>query len=522
MTEDPNNQQDPAPMAAGEGHRLHRLGLVVNMVGGLRNLIFPLIAIAFGTSTLDFGYLLLVGIAILFIGFTLFFSWLAWTRFRYIIGVEEIRIESGILNRNARSIPFERIQDVSIEQKLIPRLLGLGEVKFETGGGEGDEGTLAYVSTEEGERLRELVRDRKEGAVATPAPEIANNDDGTADIRRFEPEAEPLFAMDTQRIFTFGLFEFSLVIFAVLFGVAQQFEFILPFNLYDIGAWIGIVEDSGIDIDAISWGARIFGAMAALASLIAIGIATGLLRTFLREYGFRLDRTPKGFRRRRGLTTLTDVVMPAHRVQAAIVQTGFFRRRWGWHALKFVSLAQDSKEEGSHVVAPFAQRPEIDPIMKEAAITPETLDIGFRRLDWRWWFDQWALLLPFALLPIVGLLIFTDVGARAALILLLPVIAALFVWLSWRHCKKALDENQLYFREGWWSPKLTIAPQVKIQSIEISQGPIARLRGLAEMEFGIAGGALSIGGIPVGEANAIRQRLLDEIVKVDFADVNRG
>ena len=59
-------------------------------------------------------------------------------------------------------------------------------------------------------------------------------------------------------------------------------------------------------------------------------MVTGPVRTFLRDWDFRLDRTAKGFRRRRGLFTRTDVVMPAHRVQALRFTTGIMRRRFGW------------------------------------------------------------------------------------------------------------------------------------------------------------------------------------------------
>ena len=40
----------------------------------------------------------------------------------------------------------------------------------------------------------------------------------------------------------------------------------------------------------------------------------GVVRTVLRDFGFRLDRTGNGLRRRRGLLTKTDVSLPARRI----------------------------------------------------------------------------------------------------------------------------------------------------------------------------------------------------------------
>ena len=65
----------------------------------------------------------------------LFFGWLNWSRFKYGVGEREIVIESGVLSRNRRSIPFDRIQDVDIERALLARIFRLAKVRIETGAG---------------------------------------------------------------------------------------------------------------------------------------------------------------------------------------------------------------------------------------------------------------------------------------------------------------------------------------------------------------------------------------------------
>ncbi len=186
-----------------------------------------------------------------------------------------------------------------------------------------------------------------------------------------EPQAASapvLFAMDNRRIATFGLFEFSLVIFAVLLGAAQQFDFLLPFNPWDWDEWAAFASNHRHDFDWIGATGRLGAALAVLVGVLAIagiGMLTGIARTFAREYGFTLERTSKGFRRRRGLFTRTDVVMPVHRVQALRIATGIVRHRFGWQGLEFVSLASDQKN-ASHAVAPFARMDEIAAVVREA------------------------------------------------------------------------------------------------------------------------------------------------------------
>jgi putative membrane protein len=501
-------------MRIEEGHRLDIKGLFVGFVTGLPQLIFPIFAAFFGTRGADNPLIQLVAVgAILF--FSFFFRWIGWLRFRYYIGEHDVRIESGVLSRNARSIPYERIQDVSVEQKPLARILGLGEVKFETGGGEGEDAKLSFVSVEEADRLREVARARKAGHVAAEAVNEVE-----------EVERPPIFVMDGKRVFIFGLYSFSLVIFAVLGGIAQQFDFLLPYDLWDISHWIGLAEERGVSVDSLNgvgWMAQVIFGFGALGVLIFVGLATGVIRTILREHGFRLNRTAKGFRRRRGLLTLTDAVMPAHRVQAAVIQTGPIRKRRGWHSLKFVSLAQDSKEESNFVAAPFAKLGEIWPIADAAGLRAPDAEVAFRKGDRRWWTPYLLLAALILCVPVAALTVFTEAQLwQTANLFWLLLPFALLLWFDRRNYRDALDEVQLYVRHGWWRERLEIAPQVKVQTVEIAQGPIARMQGLASVQFGISGGTLEMVALPLQTARAIRDAVMERVAAVDYSVVARG
>ena len=510
---DTNGEREITPNPA-EGQRLHVSGLLVGFVTGLPQLVFPLVAAIFGVRSANNPVLIPIIIVVVLFA-SLFFRWLAWMRFRYFIGEHDIRIESGVLSRNARSIPYERIQDVSIEQKPLARMMGLGEVKFETGGGKGEDAKLSFVTIADAESLRELVRTRKAGVAVAAHEDLVDADD-----------RPPIFSMNGKRVFLFGLYSFSLVIFAVLGGVAQQFDAFLPFDFWDIRQWIGIAEDRGVTIDQIngfSVAARFIVAGFAMIALLLIGFATGVIRTFLREHGFRLDRTDKGFRRRRGLLTLTDVVMPAHRVQAAVIQTGPIRKRAGWHSLKFVSLAQDSKDETNFVAAPFATLGEIWPIAETAGVEAPDGDVQFREGEGRWWLPR----LFFAALilsgPVISLALFTKASiVQTANIYWLLVPWALVLWFERRNYRDAIDHAQLYIRHGWWHQHLEIAPQVKVQTVEIAQGPITRRQGLASLRFGIAGGTLEMVALPLDTAKAIRDAVMEKVAAVDYSVVAKG
>ena len=112
---------------------------------------------------------------------------------------------------------------------------------------------------------------------------------------------------------------------------------------------------------------------------------------------------------------------------------------------------------------------------------------------------------------------FGHAGINAAWILLTPLLLTPFVWFAWHHRQSAITDDAIFVRDGWWRQRLTIAEQVKMQSVEIRQGPVARWRGLAHVHFGLSGGSLYIRAIPLTQAQSIRDNVVDQMCRVDYA-----
>jgi putative membrane protein len=104
---------------------------------------------------------------------------------------------------------------------------------------------------------------------------------------------------------------------------------------------------------------------------------------------------------------------------------------------------------------------------------------------------------------------------------LLGVVLVLRAHFLWRHDRHALDETQVFVRRGWLSPRLDLAGRVKVQSVELSQGPLARRRGYATLHFGIAGGSLAMAGLPLERAWRLARAVLDSAAAVDFSELPR-
>jgi putative membrane protein len=264
---------------------------------------------------------------------------------------------------------------------------------------------------------------------------------------------------------------------------------------------------------------RVIGALLGLAALALVGLATGVVRTVLRDYGFLLERTAKGFRRRRGLLTRTDVVMPVHRVQALRVSTGILRRIWGWHGLAFISLAQDAGS-ANHIVAPFAQMDELAPIAAAAGLALPGADTAWERPSRRCRIDRAVIWAAIPLLCALGLVALGEPALAVLPAVLGLLLGARQLFLT-QHERHALTPTELVAQTGWLSPRLTIAARAKLHSVELVQGPLARRRGYADLVLGLAGGHLRLRGLPLDAARRIRAAVLASITALDFSQLPR-
>lgn len=499
---------------AGTAQRTDPRGFVIKAIEGLRAAILPAAVFAFtrgADSALMVG--LIVGaVSVVLSGIV---SYLAWTRLTYVIGDSDIRVESGLLSRNARSVPFERIQDVSVTQGPLARVLGLVALTFETGAGAGEDLSLSYLSVEDGERLRNVVRDRLGGEGAQAG--------------ETEPEAARLlFAMGPGRVFTLGLFNFSLVVFGAVGAFLAQYDEILPFDVWDIEGWSRRLAGPGAWLSGLGAVSQAIGVIVLLLFLALFGFATGIVRTALREWNFRLERTDKGFRRRRGLLTRTDVVLPVRRVQAVMRSTGFVRARFGWHSLSLVSLAADAGAS-NHEIAPLAREAELVPLVQESGFPPPAADADWQPVSrifaliealarMRFW-----LFLAVVVLGVQAIVQPSD-GSGSPLLALVPVLIGLWkairVGIAMLNTRYALGPEHIYLRSGWLTPLLITGAREKLQSVEISSGPPGRRFDYRFLTLGVAGTSLTIPGMPTAAAHALRAELLASMRRRDFSRLN--
>lgn len=488
---------------SGEAQRLHPMTLLQRLLVSIPALIVLLLPVLRAPDANAWMSLLSV---VIYGFFVLPAIILRYHRFRYEITPREIIIQSGVLTRQHRSIPIERIQNIEIEQRLLPRLFGTARVIIETAGSSSTEGVLEYVGLAEARRIREVVRSFQRAQAAAPAADVAPapaaRDAAAAAPETADEEAAPavLFTMPLSRVLLSGVFRFSLLYIVLIFSgmeytgldpeeaidwvTRRRFPWLI--SLIETSPWLVILSTLGV-VALFAW-------------------ITGIAVNLNRYYGFRLSLEEGKLHRRHGLLTVSEGTIPLRKVQALVLRTNPLMRAFGWHALELQTMGLDTDRRGHQMAAPFAQ---LDDILALApAIRPFTLPERFTpvsRLTIRRTFVRYTLLLLAVALPL-GYYWRPALWALAALPLLLYLAV-----LQYRQHGYALGDGLLFIRRGVLRHYVWIIPAERFQTFSRTASPFQRRLGLASLYVDTAGaGALRlpvIVDLPAEAADA----LLEEI-----------
>ncbi len=416
--------------------------LVVILVAGRRD--SPVIAAAAGIS-------ILVGVV-------------RWLRFRWRVDGQAIVIESGLLQRQRRVIPFDRIQAVESVRKLRHRVFGVVELRIETVGGASTEGKLEALHPRDAERLRRLLLRE------TPATSLESQQAGEPVAA--QPEQVVLARLSLDRLVIAGLTGGRVGVAAAIFGVGQDF----------FGDRIG---DLLPRID-LSGDLRGFFALAAL--VLAGAFLLSIAATLLTYWNFTLTSDGVALRVRRGLLEQRADTIPLRRVQALHVDENLLRRPFRLAAVTVEVAGRSGGEEAqqSGYLLPLGTRAQALRLVEqvlghdglaEVRLTPMPSRARDRRLL------RAAGLVAAA--TAVGLVV---QGWAGLLALLLAAPAVALALAAYRCLGHGRSGDMLVARAGVVVRRTSFVPRDRLQSLALRQSVFQQRRRLASLALQIARG----------------------------------
>jgi uncharacterized membrane protein YdbT with pleckstrin-like domain len=88
----------------------------------------------------------------------------------YVVSTQRLRVRQGILSRREQTARFERVQNVSISQTLLDRLLKVGAVQFDTAGTDTSDSNLNFRGISDPQELVRIVAQYSHSGPGDPTP----------------------------------------------------------------------------------------------------------------------------------------------------------------------------------------------------------------------------------------------------------------------------------------------------------------------------------------------------------------
>ncbi len=433
----------------------------------------------------------------------------------YTLTDEELRIREGILERQERRIPLDRIQDLGFESTLLRRFLGLSVVLVETASGRGVEARLDALSRADADHLRDVLLAARRARAVAALPAAASVAAGEASAVG-DPVAEPSVADEPEwlvhqatssDLVVRGLTDLRLSAFVVTGFAALQFA--EQFGLGDRVAGLAGALQRWLEQFSPAMLALLLASL--LLAVMAFGVVTATIGNLVQFHGFALTLRGDVLQRRFGLLTTRSKTLPRSRVQRVTLEQPWLRRLVGVCVVKADSAggsrAQgEDNTSGWDVVAPLVRGDAAE------AMLPALLP-GLERATFAWRRGSPRLVLRTAIQGVI-LAAILAAGMLAAAspwwwtsLLLVPIWFLLGV-LTYRNLAFANDTDFLALQHGIVGRYLAYVPLAKVQAAVLRQGPIAQLLGLAELTVFVAGGSPTrIPNLTAGDARQLAAQI---------------
>ncbi len=308
-------------------------------------------------------------------------------RFSYELSEEELLVTSGVVGRQRREIPLERVQNVDVSRPALKRALGLAVVRFETAGGSSTEATLDAVDPDEADRLQRQAgpeaRRRREGSAGDTTDEASDatgdgatapsgsggsavgdapaaNGVGDANPGARVDDTEVVYEISNHELRVLSAVSFRPGAFAIPFvGIPLGGEDLVVRALQFVGIDLraGLRELARLDPTTLA-----LGAVALVAAyLLAVWLVSVVL-TYLQYYGFRLERTGDELRYERGLVGRYSGTIPLGKVQTVRLGENVLMRQLGYAALAVETAgyaAGSGGDGGSETTVPLGVRGDV-------------------------------------------------------------------------------------------------------------------------------------------------------------------
>lgn len=447
---------------------------------------------------------------------------LRYLTFRYRYEASELVIKTGLLFRRERHVPYSRIQNLDAVQGVFHRVLGVVEVRIQTGGGTEPEAKMTVLPIEALDQLRQKVFEGKsEERASSDLEVVAPGPQGSSE------EGERLLHLPPRELLLYGLIQNrGMLVIAAAFGLLWETGVLNRVTEAVVG---GSADGEGILRGIV---AEFAAGIAPGRLVLVVGILVGVLLfarflsmawALVRLHDYTITRIGEDLRTTFGSLTQVAATIPLRRVQTVTIHEGPLHRLANRVAVRVETAGGAGSEDGDpnrQWLAPIIPVDRLSALLSQ--VVPE-LDMDA---------VAWEPVAPGAL---------RRVTKRFAMVAGLVSIPFFSLWQWWgflvaapllgaavfyagrhvRHLGWSVGDDTVLFRRGWLWRQTSVARFAKIQAVTVRETPFDRRRDMARVRVDTAGGGAASQGVeipylPVQTARTLGKQLAAEAAQTAF------
>jgi putative membrane protein len=431
------------------------------------------------------------------LGLFILFAVLSFRVYRFRLTDTNIEIRSGVISKKHLNLPFERVQNVKIEQPIYYRLSGHACLQLDTAGSAKNEAKIIALRLNFAEQLKsKILHQAKQNADSEQLADLSTEKIKTAND--LDTDEITLNKRSLADLVIHGITSNRIWIF--IGGLAPFFDKIAS-SIGDLAKTIGIDFKELFSLQTHSMLEVGLYALTLTMLIMLILVSFSVIGSIISFYGYTLNKLGDRYIRRSGLLTKHEVSMRLSRLQM-IVQ----KQDWLDVILKRINLKFEQNNSiansmnvsalSNKIIVPSVKPAECQTLIDDAYPKNSLADLvrnqGFTSISKRFIYRNIVLIwLPLWLL-LSGLAWYNHKMEVIGITTTLFVLVSCLIILRWKRWGLARDQHFIYVRKGLIGVDYYCFPAFKVQQTKFLQSILMKKRKLASIQFVLASGALKV------------------------------
>ena len=373
---------------------------------------------------------------------------------------DEFIINEGIFNKTKTTIKLNKIQQVTINQNLLQRIINIYSLKVDTAGSEKNEAHIKAISNELAQELKSILL---ENEVKKEFVNSVSNDQIPIEIA--SPKSLLFLKIKVSSLLKVGITSN----YVKSIGLLLTFFFTILENLRNIGKE-DLIDENKIQ-KVVEYYPAVFGLFVFIAVLFATIFLINIVRTLVKFFNYTITNQKGSLLLSYGLINKESTILKPEKVQIVKISSNYFQKKLNVLEVKIKQATNDSdSDKKSQVEIPGCNQTEKEAILKlifkGQPVKKVTLNSNFRKLVFSIFI---SIVLPVFIFFIFGQYIYSAWFDYANFVIAYIIFVLTILFFSYRNYKLFIGDNHIIKQSGAWDIQNEIMEINKIQAITTSQ-----------------------------------------------------